>query len=192
MKKNLKLYLWLLYVNLFISSFTFGGGYVVVPMIKKYFVEDKNLISEDELMEMAAIAQSSPGSIAVNLSILAGKKVAGVPGIIITLISCIIPPVIILGLISKWYVAFSNNIYINAALKGMQACVIALIIDLVIDMYKSIIKENSRLLKILAPLSFVASAFFNINVILVLVSSCLVSFFTLFFKMKKGVKVNDF
>lgn len=192
MKNNLKLYLWLLYVNLFISSFTFGGGYVVVPMIKKYFVEDKNLISEDELMEMAAIAQSSPGSIAVNLSILAGKKVAGVPGIIITLISCIIPPVIILGLISKWYVAFSNNIYINAALKGMQACVIALIIDLVIDMYKSIIKENSRLLKILTPLSFVASSFFNINVILVLVSSCLISFFTLFFKMKKGVKVNDF
>lgn len=74
----------------------------------------------------------------------------------------------------------------------MQACVIALIIDLVIDMYKSIIKENSTLLKILAPLSFIASAFFNINVILVLVSSCLISFFTLFFKMKKGEKVNDF
>lgn len=117
MKNKLKLYFWLLYVNLFISSFTFGGGYVVVPMVKKYFVENKNLISEDELMEMAAIAQSSPGSIAVNLSILAGKKVAGIPGIIITLVSCIIPPVVILGLISKWYVAFSNNIYINAVLR---------------------------------------------------------------------------
>ena len=66
-KKSLSLYLWLFKVNFFISAFTFGGGYVVIPMIRKYFVTEKHLFSEDELMDMAAIAQSSPGAIAINL-----------------------------------------------------------------------------------------------------------------------------
>ena len=61
MKEKWKLYLWLIRVNLFISAFTFGGGYVVVPMVKKYFVYGKGYFDEDELMEIAAIAQSTPG-----------------------------------------------------------------------------------------------------------------------------------
>lgn len=71
---KLKFYSWLAGVNLFISTFTFGGGYVVVPMIRKYYVEKRALFTNDELMEMAAVAQSSPGAIAINLSVLAGKK----------------------------------------------------------------------------------------------------------------------
>ena len=71
-KERAGLLLWLAGVNLFISAFTFGGGYVVVPMIRKYFVERRNLFTEEELMEMAAGAQSAPGAIAVNLSALAG------------------------------------------------------------------------------------------------------------------------
>ena len=69
-KKRLSLYLWLFKVNFFISAFTFGGGYVVIPMIRKYFVTEKHLFSEDELMDMAAIAQSSPGAIAINLAVM--------------------------------------------------------------------------------------------------------------------------
>ena len=76
MKEKWKLYLWLIRVNLFISAFTFGGGYVVVPMVKKYFVYGKGYFDEDELMEIAAIAQSTPGAIAVNLVSLAGYRVA--------------------------------------------------------------------------------------------------------------------
>ncbi len=64
--KKFRLYLWLCYVNLFISAFTFGGGYVVVPMIRKYYVKEKHLFTEDDLMTLAAIAQSSPGAIAIN------------------------------------------------------------------------------------------------------------------------------
>lgn len=81
MKKRIKLYFWLFGVNLFISTFTFGGGYVVVPMIRKYYVEKKALFSEEELLELAAVAQSSPGAIAVNLSALAGYRTAVLPGL---------------------------------------------------------------------------------------------------------------
>lgn len=70
--KSWKTGLWLFAVNLYISTFTFGGGYIVIPMIRKIFVQQKQLFTESELLEMAAIAQSSPGAIAVNLSVLAG------------------------------------------------------------------------------------------------------------------------
>ena len=68
-------YGWLFAVNLFISAFTFGGGYVVVPMVRRYFVEKKQYFSQEELMQMAAVAQSTPGAIAINLSALAGYRV---------------------------------------------------------------------------------------------------------------------
>lgn len=180
MKEKIRFYLWLCYVFLFISTFTFGGGYVVIPMIRKYFVEQKKLFSEEELMEMAAIAQSSPGAIAINLSILAGKRTAGWIGILISSLCSILPPIIILSFISNWYAAFSNNSYIAAILKGMQAGVAALIVDLIIDMYKMLLEEKSVLLNLLVPAAFIANAFFNVNVMLILVVSSLISIFFLF------------
>lgn len=77
MKPSIKTYVWLLAVNLFISAFTFGGGYVVVPMVRRFFVEKKQYFTEEELIDMAAIAQSTPGAIAINLSALAGYKATG-------------------------------------------------------------------------------------------------------------------
>ena len=112
MRQRMK-YLWLLGINLFISSFTFGGGYVVVPMIRKYYVEKKGLFSEEELMEMAAIAQSSPGAIAINLSGLAGYRVGGVPGAAISCLAAVIPPLVILSAISLWYSARAESIAIS-------------------------------------------------------------------------------
>ena len=71
-------------VNLMISTFTFGGGYIVIPMIRKIFVQQKQFFTEAELLEMAAIAQSSPGAIAVNCSVLAGRRTMGLAGALIS------------------------------------------------------------------------------------------------------------
>lgn len=70
------IYLWLIAVNIYISMFAFGGGYVVVPLVRRSFVEKKKIFTEDELMEMSAVAQSSPGAIAVNLAALIVSVVA--------------------------------------------------------------------------------------------------------------------
>lgn len=80
MKKDIKMYVWLLVTNLFISAFTFGGGYIVVPMVRRFFVAKKHYFSEEDLINMAAVAQSTPGAIAINLSALAGYKTAGIAG----------------------------------------------------------------------------------------------------------------
>ncbi|KKO55455.1 chromate transporter [Paenibacillus sp. DMB20] len=169
-----KLYIWLLGINLFISTFTFGGGYVVVPMIRKYFVSGKKLLSEDELVDMAAIAQSSPGAIAINLSTLAGFRVAGMMGAVISCIAAVIPSLVILAFISIFYVAFAADPSISAVLRGMQAGAAALIVDFVVDMCSAMIKERSLFLSLMIPAAFLANFIFEINVAIILIVCCFI------------------
>lgn len=171
-KKSMPLSLWLIGVNLFISAFTFGGGYVVIPMIQKYFVDKKGLFSQEELMEMAAIAQSSPGAIAVNLSVLAGYRCAKLKGAIISCISAVLPPLLILSLISLGYHAFRDNVIVSAVLAGMQAGVCALIVDLVITMCQSLFQTQPKSISLLIPFSFVTCFFLQINIAVIL-GSCI-------------------
>ena len=103
------IYLWLIAVNIYISMFAFGGGYVVVPLVRRSFVEKKKIFTEDELMEMSAVAQSSPGAIAVNLAALSGYKAAGTAGAVISCAASVIPPLVILGIISGFYDLFIAN-----------------------------------------------------------------------------------
>lgn len=169
-----KLYIWLLGINLFISTFTFGGGYVVVPMIRKYFVSSKKLLNEDELLHIAAIAQSSPGAIAINLSTLAGFRVAGIGGAVISCTAAVIPSLIILVFISMFYAAFAANPLISAILRGMQAGVAALIVDFVADMCSMLIKERSLFMTLMIPAAFLANFVLEINVAFILVACILI------------------
>ena len=89
--------------TLYLSSFTFGGGYVIVTLLKKKFVDELHWIDEKEMLDLVAIAQSSPGAIAVNGSIVVGYKICGIPGIICAVLGAIIPPFVIISLISSFY-----------------------------------------------------------------------------------------
>lgn len=174
MKEKIALYFWLIKTNLFISAFTFGGGYIVVPMIRKYFIEKKKRFTEEELMEMAAIAQSAPGAIAVNLASLAGYRTAGRIGLCISCICAVIPPFLILAAISVFYTVFVTNTAVTAVLRGMQAGVAALMVDFIIDMTEMVLKERSRLLSLMAAAAFLLSFFTRMNVMLILLGSCAV------------------
>ena len=116
-KKNL---LWKLFVSTFyISAFTFGGGYVIVSLMKKKFVDEYHWIEEDEMLDLVAIAQSSPGAIAVNGAIVVGFKLAGLPGTLVVILGTIIPPFLIISVISIFYAAFRDNFVISRLLLGM-------------------------------------------------------------------------
>lgn len=169
MQSAKKQYLWLFGINLFISTFTFGGGYVVVPMVRRYFVKQKALFTEEELVQMAAVAQSTPGAIAVNLSALAGYRVAGAFGAGISCAAAVLPPLFILSLVSCFYSVWISNAAVAAVLKGMQAGVAALIVDLIIDMCRMIQKERSPFLTAMIPAAFAANFILDINVALILV-----------------------
>lgn len=180
-----KTYFWLLKINLFISSFTFGGGYVVVPMVRRYFVQQKQYFTEDDLISMAAVAQSTPGAIAINLSALAGYRTAGIPGAVISCIAAVIPPLVILALVSAFYTAFISNAIVAAVLKGMQAGVAALIVDLIIDMCSMILKQRSFFLSAMIPAAFLANFVLGINVALILVVCCLFCVIRVFWEKRK-------
>ena len=155
------IYLWLIAVNIYISMFAFGGGYVVVPLVRRSFVEKKKIFTEDELMEMSAVAQSSPGAIAVNLAALSGYKAAGTAGAVISCAASVIPPLVILGIISGFYDLFIAN-----------KIVAALIVSVVADMCTVILKEKSFFLFSLIPIAFIANFIFDVNVALILAVCC--------------------
>lgn len=184
--KKLKLYFSLFRITFYISAFTFGGGYIVIPMMRKYFVNDLKLISEQELLDMAAIAQSTPGAIAVNIAVLVGYRISGITGAIISCIGTVLPPLLILSIISFFYKAFRDNRVISAILKGMEAGVAATIVDLVIDMGQGILKERNWLLTLIAPIAFIASFIFNINVLVIIISCSIVCFVQTYIKSRQG------
>ena len=122
------------YRELFFSTFklsacTFGGGFVIIPLMRKKFVEELGWIEEDEMMDLTAIAQSSPGAIAVNASILVGYHVAGFPGAMLSVLRTILSPLIIISIISMFYQAFRDNTIVNMAMAGMLCGVAAVICD---------------------------------------------------------------
>ncbi len=161
------------YLKLFTSTFqlsacTFGGGFVIIPLMRKKFVEDLGWIDEQEMMDLTAIAQSSPGAIAVNAAILVGYRVAGVAGAMLTVAGSVLPPLIIISIISLFYQAFRDNVFVNMAMTGMLAGVAAVIMDVVVTMAKSIFKKK-RILPVLVLLgAFVATYFFKVNIILII------------------------
>lgn len=161
------------YGKLFFSTFqlsacTFGGGFVIIPLMRKKFVEELHWIEEQEMMDLTAIAQSSPGAIAVNASILVGYHVAGIPGALLTVLGTILPPLVIISVISLFYQAFRDNAVINMAMAGMLAGVAAVIIDVVITMITEIFKQRRFLPVIVLLVSFLAARYFNVNIILII------------------------
>lgn len=158
-----------LFINtFFLSAFTFGGGYVIVPLMKNKFVDDLNYLEEKEMLNLVAIAQSSPGPVAVNASILLGYKVAGILGAITTILGTILPPLIILSVVSMFYTVFRDNLIVSVVLKGMQSGVAAVICDVVINLGKNLVNEKSVISLFIMIVAFVSSYYFNINVIYII------------------------
>lgn len=161
------------YAKLFLSTFqlsacTFGGGFVIIPLMRKKFVEQLGWIDEQEMMDLTAIAQSSPGAIAVNAAILVGYRVAGIPGALLTAVGSVLPPLIIISVISLFYKAFRDNPIVNMAMTGMLAGVAAVILDVVYTMVKSILKQKRILPVLVLAGSFVATYFFRVNIMIII------------------------
>ena len=158
----------LFFSTLYLSAFTFGGGYVIVTLMQKKFVNEYHWINEDEMLDLIAIAQSAPGAIAVNGAIVVGYKIAKIPGVIISVIATIIPPFFIITIVSLFYNAFKENQVIALMLEGMQAGVGAVICAVVIEMATGILKEKNPLYVIMI-ITFIANYFFNISVVLIII-----------------------
>ncbi|MDO5732607.1 MAG: chromate transporter [Eubacteriales bacterium] len=171
---KMRLLLSLFFDMLYISSFTFGGGFVIITFMKNRFVHKRGFLSETEMLDLIAIAQASPGSIAVNAAILVGSQVAGIAGVAAAVIGTMIPPIAILSIISLFYQAFASNLYVARFLKGMQAGVAAVILDVVFCLAKSVFSFAKILDYLLAVGAFILVFFFKLNVIFVVLSGLVI------------------
>lgn len=154
--------------TLYLSAFTFGGGYVIITLMKQKFVDELHWIEEDEMLDLVAIAQSSPGAIAVNGAIVVGYKLAGMVGALVAILATIIPPFLIISVISYFYEVFRDNFVVSKLLAGMQAGVGAVIASVVWDMGSGVVKQKSAVSILIMAAAFVAACVFRVNVVYII------------------------
>ena len=144
MKEKLKSCLVLFKVFFKIGLFTFGGGYAMLPIIQKEIIENHKWIDEEDMLDIVAIAESTPGPIAVNTSTFVGYKTAGVLGSIFATVGLAIPSLVIIFVISFFYQKFIDNEWVAKAFKGIMGAVTVLILNAGIKLSKPLRKDKSN------------------------------------------------
>lgn len=168
------MYAKLFFSTMVISAFTIGGGYVIVPMMKKRFVEEYGWLEEEEMIDLVAIAQSSPGPIAINASVLVGYRMGGIPGALLTALGTMLPPMLIIAFVSVFYNLFKDNPAVRAILGSMQIGSAAVIIGVVVKMGRDVFKQKSFWLAAIMLLCFAAASFLGISAVLLILGCCLI------------------
>ena len=187
-KRNWKV-LWQLFKSTFIlSAFTFGGGFVIVSLMKKKFVEELGWLDESEMLDITAIAQSSPGPIPINASVILGYRMQGILGSIVAVVGTSIPPIAIISVISSFYVKFRESQSIGTALMVMRAGVAAVIGDVVINLAKNVIKTGQVLYIALMIIAFIMTYVLGISAITVILLCILVGIVNLILDIKNSKK----
>ena len=176
----------LFFSMLYISAFTFGGGFVIVTFMKRKFVDELHWISEQEMLDMTALAQSSPGAIAVNAAILVGSKAGGAAGMAAAVLGTVIPPVVILSVISLFYHMFAENRYVALALRGMSCGVAAVILDVSVSLGRNVLKKKQWAHMAVMAAAFIATFFFKVNVIWIILAAAAVGVATALQSRKGG------
>ncbi len=168
MNQRLRLLRKLFLSTLYLSTFTFGGGYVIITLMKQKFVDHYHWIEEEEMLDLVAIAQSTPGAIAVNGAIVIGYKLAGPLGALVAIVGTVLPPFVIISLLSLCYETFQGLYAVQKILEGMQAGVGAVIAAVAWDMGRGVVEERDTVSTVILAASFVAACFLEINVVYII------------------------
>ena len=168
MKNRFKKAISLFWTFFKIGAFTFGGGYAMIPLITKEVVDNKKWITNEDILDVIAIAESTPGPIAVNSATFIGCKIAGFWGAAFATFGVVLPSFVIISIISMVLDRFQDIQAVKFAFNGIRAGVLALIIKALISMYKQCPKNLVSY--IIAAFAFIAVAVFDINILLVLIA----------------------
>ncbi len=172
MQENSKyLLLQLFWAFMKISPVTFGGGFVMMPLMKKEVVDKKRWIQDKEIIDSFALAQSAPGSVAVNSAAIVGYRIAGVKGALTATIGMMIPTFFIVIILSLLFLTVRNNDYVEAAFKGIRPAVVALIVYAAISTVRSSISDKFTLALML--IAVILLIFFHLHPVLLIIAGIL-------------------
>lgn len=164
--------LWRIFAQTFIlSMFTIGGGYVMISLMKERFVDKWGWITGDELTELIALGQSSPGAMVVNVCVLMGYRIRGFAGAVIALLGTALPPIIVLAAIWEIYGVISGNAWVSAAFKGMRAGVAAIVADITVSLAAPFMRKDSIPYIAIMVAAFAICFFLEVNVAFVVLGS---------------------
>ena len=184
-ERSLSLYWTLLKSTFVLSAFTIGGGYVIVPLMQKKFVEELGWIDKEEMLDLVALGQSMPGALAINTSILVGYRISGILGAFVTVLGTVSPPLLIITIISYFYQNFRDNAFIDALMLGMQIGVVAVILNVVYNMAKDVFQTKDMINVLILLGAFVAGFIFEVNVILIILVAGVLGYLNNMVKLKR-------
>lgn len=182
MNKNGQLFLSFLKIG----AFTFGGGYAMIPLMEHEIVEKRNWISEEDVVNMVAIAESTPGVMAVNFATYVGYKIGKFWGSLLATLGVVLPSFIAIILISLFLNAFQNNIWIQNFLLGVKAGVVVLLFKAVIKLTKTC--KKGLLSYIIVAIFLLIALFTSVPVIILLLGGAILGIVH-GFKMKKTIEL---
>ena len=168
-----------------IGAFTFGGGYAMIPLIQNEAVEKRGWVTDDDILEIIAIAESTPGPIAINSATFVGYRAAGVLGSVCATLGVVLPSFVIILLISFVLKQFQDIKAVQYAFQGIRAGVLALLCKSLWTMYKKSPKGWAAYIVMAA--AFVLTAIFDVNVIFVIIGCAVFGLITSTY-MKKEVQ----
>lgn len=174
-KERTVAFYWALFRSTFvISAVTVGGGFVIIPLLRAKYVEEFGWLTEKETLDLVAIAQSMPGVVAVNSAIILGYRMAGFVGSLVAATATVLPPLLILSLVSVFYEFFIQNYYIKLILRGMQCGATALIVNVGIDLFIKQCRRKLILPVLIIAATFVANVVFEINIMYLILTDGLI------------------
>ena len=186
MKEKLKR-MWQLFVTFFkIGGFTFGGGYAMIPLIQKEAVEKRKWVTDDDILEIIAIAESTPGPIAINSATFVGYRTCGVLGAACATFGVVLPSFVVILAISYVLKEFQNIRAVQYAFNGIRAGVLALLFKALWSMFKK--SPRGWAAYVVMAGAFVATAFLDINVLYVVIACAVFGLITALLADRRAAK----
>ena len=179
--------LWQVFLSFFkIGAFTFGGGYAMIPLIQNEAVEQRHWVTDDDILEVVAIAESTPGPIAINSATFVGYKAAGVLGSVCATLGVVLPSFVIILALSFVLRQFHELEAVRYAFFGIRAGVLALLVKALWTMYQK--SPKGWVSYVVMAASFVLTAIFDVNVIFVIIGCAVFGVATSFWLERRGSK----
>ena len=180
-KEKLKL----LFLTTFSVSATANSGYAILSVLKNRFVDRYTWFSEEQMNDFIALAQSTPGPVAVNISFIIGYQGAGIPGALAAVTGCILPPILVMMAVTYFYRAVAANPYVRIFMQGMQAGVCAMLADVILSLFSNLLKKDVVMHILLTVLCFLAVRYTDLSVFVLLLICIAVSVVKTFIAERK-------
>lgn len=168
--------IWQLFLSFFkIGAFTIGGGYAMVPLIQQEMVDHHKWLTNEEFLDILAIAQSAPGAIAINLATFCGQRIARFPGAVAATLGATLPSFFAILLVALFFTNVEDNPYVRAGFRGTRPAIVALILFSALKIGKNVIKRRIPLF--MSAVALLALTVLKIHPILVIIAGSFVGYF---------------